>query len=318
VYGKPLHRQLDQFTRMGVRVPASTASDWIMRGWEQLRPLWELMRLMVVNQKYLQVDETPMKVLDRDHKNGIHQGYMWLYHAPVDRLVLFDYRRGRDQSGPKSMLADFKGIIQTDGYKIYHILYDNHPHIQLTFCMAHARRYFVNAVKDDEKQANYVLDQMRTLYLLEEKLNAENATWEQRTDARKKHAVPVLEALGSWLKENLYQYRPASPMGEAIAYAHKRWAGLSAYTLHGQMEIDNNLVENAVRPLAIGRKNYLFAGSHEAAEMTAAMYSFMASCKKNNIHEFEWLKDVFERIQSINHKSLYQLLPSNWKKYRPI
>lgn len=317
VYGKPLHRQLDQFTRMGVRVPASTASDWIMRGWEQLRPLWELMRLMVLNQKYLQVDETPMKVLDRDHKNGIHQGYMWLYHAPVDRLVLFDYRRGRDQSGPKSMLADFKGIIQTDGYKIYHILYDNHPHIQLTFCMAHARRYFVNAVKDDEKQANYVLDQMRTLYLLEEKLNAENATWEQRTDARKKHAVPVLEALGSWLKENLYQYRPASPMGEAIAYAHKRWAGLSAYTLHGQMEIDNNLVENAVRPLAIGRKNYLFAGSHEAAEMTAAMYSFMASCKKNNLHEFEWLKDVFERIQSINHKSLYQLLPSNWKKYRP-
>ena len=106
-------------------------------------------------------------------------------------------------------------------------------------------------------------------------------------------------------------------MGEAIAYAHKRWAGLSAYTLHGQIEIDNNLVENAVRPLAIGRKNYLFAGSHEAAEMTAAMYSFMASCKKNNIHEFEWLKDVFERIQSHKQKDLYQLLPSNWKKYRP-
>ncbi|SEF45517.1 IS66 C-terminal element [Algoriphagus boritolerans DSM 17298 = JCM 18970] len=126
-----------------------------------------------------------------------------------------------------------------------------------------------------------------------------------------------MEALGSWLKENLYKYRPTSPMGKTIAYAHKRWVGLSAYTLHGQMEIDNNLVENAVRPLAIGRKNYLFAGSHEAAEMTAAMYSFMASCKKNNIHEFEWLKDVFERIQSINHKSLYQLLPSNWKEYRP-
>ncbi|SEG45536.1 IS66 family transposase, partial [Algoriphagus boritolerans] len=99
--------------------------------------------------------------------------------------------------------------------------------------------------------------------------------------------------------------------------AYTRWAGLSAYVLHGQMEIDNNLVENAVRPLAIGRKNYLFAGSHNAAEMTAAMYSFMASCKKNNINEFEWLKDVFERIQSINHKSLYQLLPSNWQEYRP-
>ncbi|SDA97259.1 IS66 C-terminal element, partial [Algoriphagus alkaliphilus] len=97
----------------------------------------------------------------------------------------------------------------------------------------------------------------------------------------------------------------------------KRWAGLSAYVLHGQMEIDNNLVENAVRPLAIGRKNYLFAGSHNAAEMTAAMYSFMASCKKNNLNEFDWLKDVFERIQSHKQKNLYQLLPSNWKEYRP-
>ncbi len=104
---------------------------------------------------------------------------------------------------------------------------------------------------------------------------------------------------------------------KAIAYAHTRWSGLGAYVLHGQMEIDNNLVENAVRPLAVGRKAYLFAGSHQAAEMTAAMYSFMASCKKNNINEFDWLKDVFERIQSHKQKELYQLLPSNWEEYRP-
>jgi transposase len=317
VYGMPLHRLLDMFTRMGIRVPASTASDWIMGGWEQLKPLWQLLSLMVLRQKYLQVDETPIKVLDRDHKNGIHQGYMWLYHAPVDRLVLFDYRKGRDHTGPKAMLKDFKGIIQTDGYEVYHKLFHDREDIHLTFCMAHARRKFVDALKDDEKQANHVLDEIGKLYRLEERLREENCTWEQRTEERKKHAVPVLEALGSWLKENLYRYRPTSPMGKAVAYAHHRWAGLSAYTLHGQMEIDNNLVENAVRPLAIGRKNFMFCGSHNAAEMTAAMYSFMASCKKNNINEFEWLKDVFERIQSINHKDLYQLLPSNWKKYRP-
>jgi len=316
VYGMPLHRQLDKYTKMGVRIPASSASDWILEGWEQLKPLWELLRLMVLNQKYLQVDETPIKVLDRDHKNGIHQGYMWLYHTPVDRLVLFDYRRGRDQSGPKAMLADFKGIIQTDGYSVYDALFENHPDIHLTFCMAHARRKFVDAVKDDEKQANYVLDEIQKLYLLEQQIREENLNWQQRTEARKKHADPILESLGKWLEENQYNYRPVSPMGKAIGYAYTRWAGLSAYTLHGQMEIDNNLVENAVRPLAIGRKNYLFAGSHNAAEMTAAMYSFMASCKKNNIHEFEWLKDVFERIQSHKQKDLYQLLPSNWKEYR--
>ncbi|WP_439484113.1 IS66 family transposase [Cyclobacterium plantarum] len=141
VFGMPLHRQLDKYCRMGVRIPASSASDWVMRGWEQIQPLWELLRLMITSQKYLQVDETPLKVLDRDHKNGIHQGYMWLYHAPADRLVLFDYRKGRDQSGPREMLADFRGIIQTDGYQVYDSLYGNHEHIRLTFCMAHARRY---------------------------------------------------------------------------------------------------------------------------------------------------------------------------------
>jgi transposase len=316
VYGMPLHRQIDKYSKMGVRIPASSASDWLMGGWEQLKPLWELLRLIVLTQKYLQADESPVKVLDRDHKNGIHQGYMWLYHAPVDRLVLFDYRKGRNSSGPKEMLAGFKGILQTDGYIVYDSLYGNHPDILLTYCMAHARRYFVNAVKDDEKQANYVLDEMQLLYALEQRMRAQELNWEKRTAERKKHARPVLERLEKWLKENQYRYRPQSPMGKAIDYTLPRWAGLSAYELHGQMEIDNNLIENAVRPLAIGRKNYLFAGSHQAAEMAAGMYSFMASCKKNKINEFEWLKDVLERIQSHKQKDLYQLLPSNWQQYR--
>ena len=316
VYGMPLHRQLDKYSKMGVRIPASSASDWLMGGWEQLKPLCELLRLIVLTQKYLQADESPVKVLDRDHKNGIHQGYMWLYHAPVDRLVLFDYRKGRNSSGPREMLAGFKGILQTDGYIVYDSLYGNHPDILLTYCMAHARRYFVNAVKDDEKQANYVLDEMQLLYALEQRMREQELDWEKRTAERKKHARPVLERLEKWLKENQYRYRPQSPMGKAIDYTLSRWAGLSAYELHGQMEIDNNLIENAVRPLAIGRKNYLFAGSHQAAEMAAGMYSFMASCKKNKINEFEWLKDVLERIQSHKQKDLYQLLPSNWQQYR--
>lgn len=178
---------------------------------------------------------------------------MWLYHTPVDRLVLFDYRRGWDQSGPKAMLADFKGIIQTVGYSVYDALFENHPDTHLTFCMANARRKFVDAVKDDENHANYMLDESQKLYLLEAKMREENLNWEQRTAARKKYADPILENLGKWLGDNQYSYRPVSPMGKAIAYAYKRWAGLSAYVLHGQMEIDNNLVENAVRPLAIGR-----------------------------------------------------------------
>lgn len=152
---------------------------------------------------------------------------------------------------------------------------------------------------------------MAKLYHPEAEMREQAKSWEQRTELRKEHADPFLKSLGIWLEEKQYSYRPKSPMGEAIAYAHNRWAGSSAYVLHGQMEIDNNLMENAVRPMAIGRKNYLFAGLHQAAEMTAAMYSFMASCKQNKINESEWLKDVLGRIQSYKQKDLYKLFPLN-------
>jgi transposase len=316
VYGMPLHRQIDKYTRMGVRIPASTASDWMMKGWKQLVPLWELLKLLVMNQKYLQADESPIKVLDRDHKNGVHKGYMWVYNAPSDKLVLYDYRKGRDSSGPEEMLGGYTGILQTDGYTVYENLFANHPNIVLVYCMAHARRKFVEAEKDNKEKANYVLEQMQKLYVLEEQMREQKLSWKERTQLRQEKALPVLEQLEKWMDEQLPQVRPSSPLGKALAYTRPRWAGLCAYAKHGQIEIDNNLVENSIRPLAIGRKNYLFAGSHQAAEMTAAMYSFMATCKKNNVNELQWLKDVFERIQSHKQKDLYQLLPNNWQMYK--
>lgn len=316
VYGLPLHRQIDKYRRLGVNIPASTASDWLIKGWKHLVPLWELLKLLVVNQKYLQVDETPIKVQDKKHKNNIHTGYMWVYNAPADNLVLFDYQKGRDRSGPKAMLDGYAGIIQADGYGAYESLYSNHPHIMLVYCMAHARRKFVDALKDDKKKATEVLELMQQLYKLEQDMREEGLTWEQRTERRQQEAVPVLDEIGKWMKEHKNKVLSSSPLGKAIAYTLPRWKGLCAYAQHGQIEIDNNLVENAIRPLAIGRKNYLFAGSHDAAEMTAAMYSFMATCKKNGINELEWLTDVLTRIQSHKQKDLYQLLPNNWEKYK--
>lgn len=318
VYGLPLHRQIDKYSRMGVKIPASTASDWMLKGWKHLVPLWELLKLLVINQKYIQADESPLKVLDRNHKNGIHQGYMWVYNAPVDGLVLFDYRKGRDSSGPKQMLEGYAGILQSDGYSVYESLFANHPNILLIYCMAHARRKFVDALKDDKVKASYVLTKMQVLYALEQEMRDNKSSWEERTVLRMEKAVPVLKELEKWMTEHAASVRPTSPLGKAIAYTLPRWRGLCAYTEHGQIEIDNNLVENAIRPMAIGRKNFLFAGSHQAAEMTAAMYSFAACCKKNNVDEVKWFKDILERIQSIKQKDLYQLLPNNWEKYRNI
>lgn len=316
VYGLPLHRQIDKYRRLGVNIPASTASDWLIKGWKHLVPLWELLKLLVVNQKYLQVDETPIKVQDKKHKNNIHTGYMWVYNAPADSLVLFDYQKGRDRSGPKAMLDGYTGIIQADGYGAYESLYSNHPHIMLVYCMAHARRKFVDALKDDKKKATEVLELMQQLYKLEQDMREEGLSWEERTERRQQEAVPVLDEIEKWMNGHKNKVLSSSPLGKAIAYTLPRWKGLCAYAQHGQIEIDNNLVENAIRPLAIGRKNYLFAGSHDAAEMTAAMYSFMATCKKNGINELEWLTDVLTRIQSHKQKDLYQLLPNNWEKYK--
>jgi hypothetical protein len=177
--------------------------------------------------------------------------------------------------------------------------------------LSHSRRYFVNVFKDDESQASYVLDEMQLLYVLEQRMREEKLDWEKRTEERKTLARPVLDRMEKWMKENQYKYRPNSPMGKAIDYTLPRWAVLTAYVHHGQMEIDNYLIGNVVRPLAIGRKNFLFCRSHQAAQIAARMYSFMASCKKNKINEFERLKDVLERIQSHKQKDLYQLLPSN-------
>ena len=316
VFGLPLHRQINKFRRLGINLPASTVSDWLLKSWRHLVPLWELLKLLVINQKYLQADESPLKVLDKKHKNGIHQGYMWVYNAPANNLVLFDYRKGRDSSGPRQMLESYSGILQTDGYSVYEKLFGNHPHIILVYCMAHARRKFVDALKDDKVKAGYVLERMQALYALEQEMRDRQLSWEDRTALRQEKATPVLEELKKWMKEQVVLVRPSSSLGKAIAYALPRWDRLSAYVMHGQIEIDNNLAENSIRPLAVGRKNFLFAGSHQAAEMTAAMYSFMATCKKNDVDELEWLKDVFARIQSHKQKDLYQLLPNNWKKYK--
>ena len=171
-----------------------------------------------------------------------------------------------------------------------------------------------DALSYDWAKATEVLELMGHLYKLEQNMRDEHLDWEQRTQRRQEQAVPVLNQIEVWMKTQ--KYLPSSPMGKAIDYTLPRWKGLCAYAQHGQIEIDNNLVENAIRPVAVGRKNFLFAGSHEAAEMTAAFYSFMATCKKNQVNELEWLTDVLSRIQSHKQKDLYQLLPNNWIKYK--
>lgn len=307
----PVYRQAQQFQREGVSLSASTINDWIKASCQLIEPLYELLRSQVLAADYLQADESPIQVLDKDKKGSSHRGYHWVYHAPEQRLVLFDYRRGRGREGPKELLKDFKGYLQTDGYIAYEEFADQ-PGVVLLNCMAHARRNFVEAEKNDAARAAHVLGELQKLYALEGKAREEQLEEKQFLKLRQEQAVPILEQLKVWLLENYQQVTPQSPIGKAIAYALPRWEKLSAYLQDARLKIDNNLVENAIRPLALGRKNYLFAGSHEGARRAAMIYSFMGSCKMHQINPQLWLTDVLERIAAYPINKLQDLLPGNW------
>lgn len=303
----PCYRQLQRFEREGVRVAPSTIAEWITAGCTLLEPLYEALKKEILSQSYIQADETPIKVLDKNKKGTTHRGYYWVYHSPPKGMALFDYRPGRGKEGPTEILRDFKGYLQTDGYGVYECF--DGEQIQLFHCMAHARRMFEEALDNDHARAEYVLVQMQMLYAIERYARENNVANPIRQQLRQKDGLPVLEGLRQWLKENILQVTPKSKIGQAIAYTLSRWDKLCLYVKDGMLEIDNNLAENAIRPVAIGRKNYLFAGSHHAAQRAAMLYSLLATCKKKGIEPYQWLRHVLTVIPDYKANRLYELLP---------
>jgi len=311
----PIYRQVQRFEREGMKLPISTLADWISGTCHLLEPLYEVHRKQVLSSDYLQADETPIKVMDKDKKGATHRGYHWVYHAPVNRLVLFDYREGRGREGPNECLHNFSGYLQTDGYAVYED-FDKRSNITLLHCMAHARRMFDQALDNDRHRAEYVLTEMQKLYAVEQLGRDKSLSSEELHALRQEQAVPVLENLKAWMMDTYPHVLPESTIGKAIGYSLKRWDKLSLYTTDARLQIDNNLVENAIRPVAIGRKNYLFAGSHDGARRAAMLYSFLGTCKINNVNPFEWLKDILRRIPSHSVNKLEQVLPNNWTPTR--
>jgi len=307
----PVYRQIQQFKREGVAIPASTINEWIAACTRLLEPLYRLLAQKVLSAKYLQVDETTNPVLDKNKKGKVHKGFQWVYHSPQERLVLFDYRKSRNGEGAHELLKNFTGYLQSDGYTVYDEFADRKD-ITLLNCMAYARRKFVEAQKNDAARADHVLTQMGLLYALERRAGEEGLSEQAFIELREKESAPVLAGLKEWMVEHYGQVLPQSPIGKAIAYALPRWEKLSCYLEQPYLNIDNNWVENAIRPLALGRKNYLFSGSHQGAERSAMLYSLLGSCKLNQVNPQEWLSDVLERIASHPVNKLEELLPGKW------
>ncbi len=313
----PLYRQQKQFKRLGVEISDKTICGWVAASCELLTPLYEKLMQNVQQSGYIQADETPIKVLDKDKKRDTHKGYYWVYHSPTTKSVCFQYRKGRGREGPKEFLKDFQGAIQADGWQVYD-KYEKREGITLLGCLAHVRRKFEEAQDNDRSKAAHVLAEIQKLYAIERKARSEGLDYDEREELRNKESKPVLKDLKAWLLENAPETNskilPKSKIGKAISYALGIWHRIERYLKDGKYEIDNNWVENSIRPVALGRKNYLFAGSHDAAQRAAMIYSLLATCKKNNVEPSYWLTDVLSRIQDQPINKIEELSPENWQK----
>jgi len=308
----PLYRQRQQFKRQGVDLSASTLDNWITSGYDLLFPLYELQRERIVKKEYLMADETPIQVLDKIKKGKTHRGYFWVYHDSIGKEILFDYQDNRSRAGPFGILKDFSGFLQTDGYNVYDEI-GQWESITLLGCMAHARRYFDKSLPNDKKRSEDMLIQIQGLYKIEAFARDNHFSHEERYNLRQEESVPILDEMKAWLDTEALQVLPKSTLGKAIGYMLGRWKYLKRYVEDGRFEIDNNLIENAIRPVALGRKNYLFAGSHNGARRSALIYTLVANAKLQGLEPFAYMRDVISRIADYPYKKLADLLPVNWK-----
>ena len=308
-YHLPLHRQLEIFKNEAqMIIKGSTISGWVGQCCRLLLLLYDRLLEKVLSQSYLMVDETPIKVLMREGEKKIVLGYFWVYYSPELKAVFFDFRKGRGAENPAARLKNFKGHLQTDGYSAYKTLPGQN--IKFLNCMAHARRKFIDARENHKKYAEEFIALAAKLYRVEKRAKAWQLTNEERFILRAKRSQPILNKMKVWLDERKNENLPSKlKITEAVNYALAHWSGLIKYLEDGKLEIDNNPVERSIRPVALGRKNFMFAGSEDGAKSMAMMYSFYGTCKAQGIEPFQWTKNTLEKMPDYDPKLIEELLP---------
>lgn len=307
-YHLPVYRTRQMLIQMGITIPDSTLDSWVRLGAELIRPLFAIHKKYVFGESYQMIDESPIKVQDREKAGSCHQGYMWVRYAPLSKAVLFEYYKSRSTKGPIDDLSTFNGFVQTDGYSGYTFLAMQKDLVHLS-CWAHARRYFDKALDNDKERATHILKLIQVLYAIEAICKEGNYSYQQRYEYRLDKSLPIINQIGNYIYSQKENCTPRSPIGKAFDYCSNRWISLQNYLKNGMLEIDSNLIENAIRPLALGRKNYLFAGSHDAAANIAMFYSFFGTCLKYEINPQSWLTYILENISKTEPKNYKELLP---------
>jgi transposase len=321
----PLYRQAQIFARQGIELDRSTLCDWIGRACWWLEPLWRLLRRHVMSSTRIFADDTRLPVLDPG-RGRTKTGCLWGY-AVDDRpwggetppAVVYLYAQDRKGEHPAAHLAEFQGILQVDGYSGFKSLLMGRPpdEIRLAFCWAHCRRGFYELHRSTGSPlAEEALRRIGELYRIEAEVRGRPA--EERRTVRQERSKPLVEALHAWLTIQLGRVSGRSTLAEAIRYALRHWPGLVLFLEDGRIELDTNVIERAIRPIALGRKNSLFAGSDGGARHWAIVASLVATAKLNRVEPLAWLTDVLERMVAGRTKAheLEELLPWNWKAER--
>jgi transposase len=318
VDGLPLYRQEKKLARIGVDLPRSTLASWMVKAGKLVQPLVNLLRDRLLAYDIVAMDETRLQVLKEPGKKAQSQSYLWVQRGgpPHHPILLYDYDPSRSQRVPMRLLEGFTGYLQTDGYDGYNRVCAEQGLVAVG-CWAHVRRKFDEAIKAQgllgpEKRkaslAGIAMAKIQRLYRIERATRALSVNERQRV--RQQRALPLLDELRRWLDEHLAVVPPRSALGKAMNYTHKQWPKLIVYLEDGRLRMDNNLVENAIRPFVIGRKNFLFCDTVAGANASANLYSLIETAKANGIEPYAYLKTVFTELpNAMSVNAIEALLP---------
>lgn len=307
----PLYRLEKIFARAGVVLSRKTLCDWVGATAGLLEPIVDAQRDWIVKRNYLQADETPVQVMDPEVRGRTRRGFLWIYTIPWAEVV-FDFRTSRSRAGPSTFLSGFKGHLQTDCYAGYDEIVRLRGIVRLG-CWAHARRGFHKAKPFHPDACRLILGIIQKLYHIEREAKASGLTPEMKVEIRKREAAPILQVLKQTIVEASSKVLPASLLAKAAQYALGHWSELTKYVDVGEAEIDNNSAENAIRSVAIGRKNWLFLGHPEGGGLRAEVfYSLIGTCNRLGANPFEYLKDVINRVSTHPASRIQELLPRFW------
>lgn len=304
----PLDRIRKIFLRQGVHLATSTMATWLADLHGLLRPVYLAMAADLVAGPLIHADETPCRVVYEGKKNKTHQGYLWVYIGGGHRL--YEYTQGRSGDHPCRLLKAFRGTLQADGYAGYNAVCIQNVLVRAG-CHAHARRKFVEAVQGHPK-VQALLEMYAELFQIEAECTERKLTPAERLEARTSRSGPLLARMRIWLDAAAKTVLPRDPLGEAITYILGQWEPLTVFLKDGAVPLDNNISERALRPVVLGRNNYLFFGSEDGAERGALFYSLVQSCVALKINPLEYLEDILSRIDTHPDRRIVELTPARW------